>query len=117
MLVLDNTMDLWGETHWPQYFIQAKSRQIRESRSEKLICPQGEQDGLLHGGGVLGGEGGIRGALEDTSGTERGYGLPGPGGNLIPIAVGAEISGGGQHFGARLHFQNSRRSLPSPCGP
>ena len=67
-----------------------------------LIGSESEENGLLHGSGVLGGEGGAGSTLEDTGGGEGRQRIRCPAGNLPGIGVSSKISGLCEHAPAGL---------------
>lgn len=67
-----------------------------------LIGSESEENGLLHGSGVLGGEGGAGSTLEDAGGGEGRQGIRRPAGDLSGVGEAVQAAGLCEHAPAGL---------------
>ena len=76
-----------------------------------LIGSESEENGLLHGSGVLGGEGGAGSTLEDTGGGEGRQGVRRPAGDLSGIGEAFQAASVCEHAPAGLVLQVLNRPM------
>ena len=73
--------------------------------SKFLIGSESEENGLLHGSGVLGGEGGAGSTLEDSGGGEGRQGVRRPAGDLSGVGEAVQAAGRREHAPTDLFLQ------------